>query len=100
VGLLGAGINLIGLRSLQNATETSMRGRVLGLWITLAQGFNLLTMGVAGCMADYTHGNVRGILIGCGCAAVLISVKACLNRELSNFLAGHYIFRENSSCTS
>lgn len=86
-GLLNGAVNVVVQTIVQISTPSEMRGRVLGLLVTLANGLAPIAMGLSGVAADLLDQRVRLIYVACGVLAGLLSVALLFGRELRSFLA-------------
>jgi MFS transporter, DHA3 family, macrolide efflux protein len=88
VGGIALGIiNVNLMSSLQLATPDEVRGRVMGLVLTLSAGLMPLGMAVGGVVGDLTNKNVPLVYAICGGCALLLTLVFGLQRNLHNFLA-------------
>ena len=88
VAALMNGFNLIQVISaMQLTTPGRLRGRVFGLFETLALGMVPLAAGTAGLVADLLDRNVRLVYLGCGIALGLVTLALAAIPEVRAFLA-------------
>jgi MFS transporter, DHA3 family, macrolide efflux protein len=85
-GALGV-INVYLMSMLQMATPDEVRGRVMGVVMTLSGGLMPLGMVLGGVVGDLTGKNVPLVFGVCGGAAFLVTLIGVARRELREFLA-------------
>jgi MFS transporter, DHA3 family, macrolide efflux protein len=93
VGAVGttSGFNAVRLMTiLQMAIPSEIRGRVLGVLMTITQGLAPFAMALTGVLADLAKRNIAAIYLGCGSAAAILSVNIIFRRDCRGFLAGQY----------
>jgi DHA3 family macrolide efflux protein-like MFS transporter len=83
IGLIN--VNLITL--VQHSTPPELRGRVLGLWSSLAGGLAPLGVILGGIAGDLTHKNIRLVYATCGILAFAISAFCVALPSTRRFLA-------------
>ena len=82
------GFSLIHFLSLiQLTTPSHLRGRVLGLFETLAISMTPLAAGLTGVVADLLSRDIPLIYMGCGGALVLVTLALAASRDARAFLA-------------
>jgi len=86
-GVLNGAVNVIVQTIVQLSTPAGMRGRVLGLLGTLANGLVPIAMGLSGIVADLLDHQVRLIYVTCGAIAGVLCVALLFGREIRGFLA-------------
>ena len=80
---LGAMLGLINVNLLtlvQSSTPAELRGRVMGLWTSLATGSTPLGMALGGVAFDLTGKNIPLVFTTCGALTVVI-IAACVSRR-------------------
>ncbi len=87
-GLLAAVLNVTVVTLLQLATPQELRGRVMGLVMSLASAATPLGMAVGGVLGDLTGKAIPGIYVGVGVAAGAVAVGAFLRPGFREFLGG------------
>jgi DHA3 family macrolide efflux protein-like MFS transporter len=80
-------VNIYLLTLLQSSTPAELRGRVIGLFVTLAAGLTPLGMALGGILGDLTGKNIPLIFGGCGALSVLVTVALATRSECRKFLA-------------
>ncbi len=82
------GFNLIQLITLlQVTTPPDLRGRVFGLFETVALSMTPLAAAFAGLVADLVHQDVPAVYTGCGVGLLLVALAFAVSREARGFLA-------------
>jgi MFS family permease len=82
------GFNLIQLITLlQVTTPPELRGRVFGLFETLALSMTPVAAAFAGLVADLVHQDVPAVYTGCGLGLLLVALAFAASREARAFLA-------------
>jgi MFS family permease len=80
-------VNVYLMSMIQMSTPDEMRGRVLGVVITLSGALMPLGMAVGGVVGDLTDKNVPLVYLLCGGAALLATLIGAARRDLREFLA-------------
>lgn len=80
-------INVYLMSMLQMATPGEVRGRVMGVVMTLSGGLMPIGMALGGVVGDLTGKNVPLVFGVCGGAALLVTLAGVARRELREFLA-------------
>ncbi len=80
-------INVYLMSMLQMATPGEVRGRVMGVVMTLSGGLMPIGMALGGVVGDLTNKNVPLVFGVCGGAALLVTLVGVMRRELREFLA-------------
>lgn len=88
IGAMSGMINVYVATLLQIASPDAMRGRVLGLLVTLANGLTPLGLAIGGVVGDLTGRNVPLVYAACGALAAVTSISFVLRRECRAFLRG------------
>ena len=86
-GLVVGTINVYVMSMIQVATPPELRGRVLGLLVTMASGLTPLAMVLGGVVGDLTGKNVPLIYAVCGGCSLLLTLWLGAGRDLREFLA-------------
>ena len=86
-GVVVGTINVYVMSMIQVATPPEMRGRVLGLLVTVASGLTPLAMVLGGVVGDLTDKNIPLIYGACAGCALLLTLWLGMRRELREFLA-------------
>lgn len=80
-------INVYLMSMIQMSTPGEMRGRVLGVVMTISGGLMPIGMALGGVVGDLTHKNVPLVYSVCGGAALLATLVGASRRDLREFLA-------------
>jgi MFS family permease len=88
IGAMSGMINVYVATLLQLASPEAMRGRVLGLLATLANGLTPLGLALGGIVGDLTGRNVPVVYGACGVLAAIARVSFVLRRDCREFLRG------------
>ncbi|HEX3128756.1 MAG TPA: MFS transporter [Thermoanaerobaculia bacterium] len=80
-------INVYLMSMIQMATPDAVRGRVLGVVMTLSGGLMPIGMVLGGVVGDLTHKNIPLVYAVCGGAALLATFVGAARRDLRDFLA-------------
>jgi MFS family permease len=80
-------VNVYTMTMLQVATPDEVRGRVIGVVLTMSAGLMPLGMAVGGVVGDLTGKNVPLVYAVCGLCALLVTVVLGVRRDLRDFLA-------------
>ncbi len=80
-------INVYLLSMIQMSTPDEMRGRVMGVVITLSSALMPVGMAVGGVLGDLTDKNIPLLYSLCGGAALLVTLIGVARRDLREFLA-------------
>jgi MFS family permease len=80
-------INVYLMTMIQSATPAELRGRVMGLLVTLTAGLMPIGMALGGVIGDLTGKNVPAILTASAVLALLVTAGAAARRDCRRFLA-------------
>ncbi|MFL6200427.1 MAG: MFS transporter [Thermoanaerobaculia bacterium] len=86
-GLAVGFVNVYLMAMIQTATAAEMRGRVLGVIMTLASGLTPLAMALGGVVGDLTGKNIPLIYGVCGACSLVLTLWLGTGRDLRKFLA-------------
>ena len=86
-GLAVGFVNVYLMAMVQTSTAAEMRGRVLGVIMTLASGLTPLAMALGGVVGDLTGKNIPLIYGVCGGCSLLLILWLGPRRDLREFLA-------------
>jgi MFS family permease len=86
-GALGGFFNIILTTAFQTGADESLRGRVMGVVMTVAMGIAPLGMALGGILGDLTDKNLPLIFGLCGSLIVLATLLLGLRRPVREFLA-------------
>lgn len=86
VGMLGGVINVTMITLMQMATPSELRGRVMGLMVTLSTAITPLGMAIGGIAGDLTGKNVPLIYLICGLLGAMVPLVTTMNREVRDFM--------------
>jgi len=87
---LGALLGLINVQmisQLQTTTPAALRGRVLGLWTSLATALIPLGMALGGIAGDLTGKNIPLVFTSCGVLTMAVNAASLGRRSTRDFLA-------------
>jgi DHA3 family macrolide efflux protein-like MFS transporter len=86
-GLATGLVNISLITMLQSSTPTELRGRVMGLLVTLATGLMPIGTAVGGILGDLTGKNVPLVFGGCAVLAIVALLGTATRRSCRAFLA-------------
>lgn len=86
-GLAVGFVNVYLMAMIQTATAAEMRGRVLGVIMTLSAGLTPLAMVLGGVVGDLTGKNIPLIYGVCGACSLVLTLWLGTGRDLREFLA-------------
>ncbi len=87
IGLLLGYANISIITIIQLRTESAIRGRVLGNFITLTSGLMPISMGISGLVLDLLDKRVEIVLMACGIALLAGTMLSAFNRAFTTFLS-------------
>jgi MFS family permease len=80
-------VNVYLMSMIKMATPAEVRGRVLGVLMTMSSGLTPLAMVLGGVVGDLTGKNIPLIYAVCGGSSLLVTIWLGTRRELREFLA-------------
>jgi len=87
IGVAEGIIGLIIVTLLQISTPSEIRGRILGLMVTVTGALSPIAMGLAGIAGDLTNKNIPLLFSVCGGGLIVLSTVVLINREFRAFIA-------------
>lgn len=87
IGVLIALVNVYMITLIQMSTPGELRGRVMGLEMSLTRAVSPIGMALGGVLVDLTNKNVSGLYLVCGLLPLTVTLLAATRPRLRAFLA-------------